>query len=283
MHDFGEIVLSKCKIINTNFDYFGPIIILGKENDEYYGLKFSAYNKKADFNKMLRLDVFGKEYNLRKLSILDFRSVVKFKDEDIDMVLSKVSDKKLNSIMETIYYILKELRRKDFDRYYTSSLNNIVDVPKYNPFYIRGDILNHNNSFLTVVSNIDGILKCYKTFDKGKMKYLFKTGDNRSFNIRYDNEVYIDITDIKKDALRVMTSKYFMNIVEATRYANCNNNSKDAINMSYNLNSNYDGVIVNDDYEDSTYYDMNNDLFVIKNNKVKVKRKKKRIKREKKI
>ena len=273
MHDIGEIVLSKGILINGNYNYFGPIIILGKENNNYYGLKFSSYGKKSDFNKMLRVDVFSKKYNLRRLSVLDFRDVLVFNNEDIDKVLSKVSNEKLNSIMETIYFILKELRRKNFDKYYDSSLNAIMDIDTYNPTYLKGDILKHHNHFLTVINSNKGILKCYKTFDRGKKKYSFQTGDNRSFNIRYDSEVDINLSDIKKNSLRVMTSKYFMNYVEATKYAYCNNNLKDITSMTFNTDNNYDGIKLNEDYNEAIYYDMNNELFKIKNNIIKIKRK----------
>lgn len=273
MHDIGEIVLSNGMLINGNYNYFGPIIVLGKENNNYYGLKFSSYNKKSNFNKMLRVDVFNKNYNLRRLSVLDFRDAIMFTSEDIDMVLSKVTDDKLNSIMETIYFILKELRRKNFDKYYDSSLNTIMDIDTYNPNYIKGDILKHHDNFLTVVNSDNGVLKCYKTFDKGKKKYSFQTGDNRSFNIRYDKEVYINLSNIEKNSLRVMTSKYFMNYVEATRYAYCNNNSKEFVTIPFNLDCKYDKMILNEKYFDSTFYDMNNELFKLKNNKIKVKRK----------
>ena len=273
MHDIGEIVLSKGILINGNYNYFGPIIILGKENNNYYGLKFSSYGKKSDFNKMLRVDVFSKKYNLRRLSVLDFRDVLVFNNEDIDKVLSKVSNEKLNSIMETIYFILKELRRKNFDKYYDSSLNAIMDIDTYNPTYLKGDILKHHNHFLTVINSNKGILKCYKTFDRGKKKYSFQTGDNRSFNIRYDSEVDINLSDIKKNSLRVMTSKYFMNYVEATKYAYCNNNLKDITSMTFNTDNNYDGIKLNEDYNEAIYYDMNNELFKIKNNIIKIKKK----------
>ena len=141
MHDIGEIVLGSGVLINRDYNYFGPIIILKQEGNKYYGLKFSSYGKKSDFNKMLRVDVFSKKYNLRRLSVLDFRDVLVFNNEDIDKVLSKVSNEKLNSIMETIYFILKELRRKNFDKYYDSSLNAIMDIDTYNPTYLKGDIL----------------------------------------------------------------------------------------------------------------------------------------------
>ena len=273
MHDIGEIVLSNGILINGNYNYFGPIIILGKENNNFYGLKFSSYGKKSDFNKMLRVDVFSKKYNLRRLSVLDFRDVLVFNNEDIDKVLSKVSNEKLNSIMETIYFILKELRRKNFDKYYDSSLNAIMDIDTYNPTYLKGDILKHHNHFLTVINSNKGILKCYKTFDRGKKKYSFQTGDNRSFNIRYDSEVDINLSDIKKNSLRVMTSKYFMNYVEATKYAYCNNNLKDITSMTFNTDNNYDGIKLNEDYNEAIYYDMNNELFKIKNNIIKIKKK----------
>lgn len=273
MHDIGEIVLGSGMLINRDYNYFGPIIILKQEGNKYYGLKFSSYDKKSDFNKMLRVDVFSKKYNLRRLSVLDFRDVLVFNNEDIDKVLSKVSNEKLNSIMETIYFILKELRRKNFDKYYDSSLNAIMDIDTYNPTYLKGDILKHHNHFLTVINSNKGILKCYKTFDRGKKKYSFQTGDNRSFNIRYDNEVDINLSDIKENSLRVMTSKYFMNYVEATKYAYCNNNLKDITSMTFNTDNNYDGIKLNEDYNEAIYYDMNNELFKIKNNIIKIKRK----------
>ena len=273
MHDIGEIVLGSGVLINRDYNYFGPIIILKQEGNKYYGLKFSSYGKKSDFNKMLRVDVFSKKYNLRRLSVLDFRDVLVFNNEDIDKVLSKVSNEKLNSIMETIYFILKELRRKNFDKYYDSSLNAIMDIDTYNPTYLKGDILKHHNHFLTVINSNKGILKCYKTFDRGKKKYSFQTGDNRSFNIRYDSEVDINLSDIKKNSLRVMTSKYFMNYVEATKYAYCNNNLKDITSMTFNTDNNYDGIKLNEDYNEAIYYDMNNELFKIKNNIIKIKRK----------
>ena len=70
-----------------------------------------------------------------------------------------------------------------------------------------------------------------------------------------------------------MTSKYFMNYVEATKYAYCNNNLKDITSKTFNTDNNYDGIKLNEDYNEAIYYDMNNELFKIKNNIIKIKRK----------